>query len=46
MFGIYDLLCDECNLLFRGFAVPGTVSHRSKKRVRKSAPTNESRASR
>jgi hypothetical protein len=25
MFGIYNLLCDHCNLLFRGFAVPGTV---------------------
>ncbi len=34
MFGIYDLLCNHCNLLFRGFAVPGTVSkpgsHRKK----------------
>jgi len=26
MFGIYNLLCNHCNLLFRGFAVPGTVS--------------------
>ena len=25
VFGIYNLLCDHCNLLFRGFAVPGTV---------------------
>ena len=25
MFGYYSLLCDDCNLLFRGFAVPGTV---------------------
>ncbi|MDX6693369.1 MAG: hypothetical protein QOF02_972 [Blastocatellia bacterium] len=25
MFGIYNLLCDHCNLLFRGFAIPGTV---------------------
>lgn len=33
MFGIYDLLCDHCNLLFRGFAVPGTVNRPySKKR--------------
>jgi len=23
--GVYNLLCDNCNLLFRGFAVPGTV---------------------
>lgn len=33
--GLYHLLCDECNLLFRGFAVPGTVNSRSKKRDRK-----------
>ena len=25
MFGIYNLLCDHCNLLFTGFAFPGTV---------------------
>jgi hypothetical protein len=25
MFGIYNLLCDHCNLLFRGFAIPGTI---------------------
>ncbi len=23
--GFYSLLCDNCNLLFKGFAVPGTV---------------------
>ncbi len=23
--GIYHLLCNHCNLLFTGFAVPGTV---------------------
>ncbi|PYS49533.1 MAG: hypothetical protein DMF68_09690 [Acidobacteria bacterium] len=34
MFGIYDLLCDHCNLLFRGFAVPGTVGKRSSKKKR------------
>ncbi len=32
LIGIYSLLCDNCNLLFKGFAVPGTVpphgSHR------------------
>lgn len=36
IFGLYNLLCDSCNLLFRGFAVPGTVpkpgSSRSKRR--------------
>jgi hypothetical protein len=25
MVGIYNLLCDHCNLLFRGFAIPGTI---------------------
>jgi ribosomal protein L37AE/L43A len=25
LIGVYNLLCDNCNLLFRGFAVPGTV---------------------
>jgi hypothetical protein len=33
IFGIYNLLCDHCNLLFRGFAVPGTVpKHRNRKK--------------
>lgn len=36
LFGIYNLLCDHCNLLFRGFAFPGTVpkngSHRKRRR--------------
>jgi ribosomal protein L37AE/L43A len=26
--GVYNLLCDNCNLLFRGFALPGTVPAR------------------
>lgn len=31
--GIYSLLCDNCNLLFKGFAVPGTVpAHGSRRR--------------
>ncbi|MDQ1708270.1 MAG: hypothetical protein QOJ88_1481 [Pyrinomonadaceae bacterium] len=33
--GIHYLLCNHCNLLFTGFAVPGTVgrpSHKSGKR--------------
>lgn len=37
MVGIYNLLCDDCNLLFRGLAVPGTVSHHSRRRKEKSA---------
>jgi hypothetical protein len=28
MIGVYSLLCDNCNLLFKGFAVPGTVPRR------------------
>jgi ribosomal protein L37AE/L43A len=35
MIGVYSLLCDNCNLLFKGFAVPGTVpAHRSRHRRR------------
>ncbi|MGH9902426.1 MAG: hypothetical protein ACRD68_11525 [Pyrinomonadaceae bacterium] len=37
MVGVYNLLCDNCNLLFTGFAIPGTVpargSHRRKRRA-------------
>ena len=29
--GIHYLLCNHCNLLFTGFAVPGTVGHSSRK---------------
>ena len=32
--GIYSLLCDNCNLLFKGFAVPGTVPPRGSHRHR------------
>ena len=28
LIGVYSLLCDNCNLLFKGFAVPGTVPAR------------------
>lgn len=39
MIGVYSLLCDNCNLLFKGFAVPGTVpargSHRRRRRERR-----------
>ena len=28
LIGVYNLLCDNCNLLFRGLAVPGTVPPR------------------
>ena len=32
IFGIYNLLCNDCNLLFKGFAVPGTVPKHSRKK--------------
>ena len=32
LIGVYNLLCDNCNLLFRGFAVPGTVPARGTRR--------------
>jgi hypothetical protein len=28
----YNLLCDDCNWEFNGFAIPGTVSRRAKKK--------------
>jgi len=33
--GIYHLLCDHCNLLFTGFALPGSFRRRRKHRHRK-----------
>ena len=42
--GIYELLCDDCNLLFTGFAVPWTVSSRKKRRSQR-AMAHESKAS-
>lgn len=31
MFGIHHLLCNHCNLLFTGFALPGTVGRSGSK---------------
>jgi len=31
LFGIYNLLCDHCNWLFTGFAIPGTVRKRRRR---------------
>ena len=39
--GIYSLLCDNCNLLFKGFAVPGTVPARGSSRRRRRAQERE-----
>ena len=33
--GVYKLLCENCNLLFRGFALPGTVPARGSHRRRR-----------
>ena len=30
--GIHHLLCNHCNLLFTGFAIPGTVGRSGRKR--------------
>ena len=35
--GVYELLCENCNLLFRGFALPGTVPARGSRRRRRKA---------
>ena len=29
---LYNLLCNDCNLEFKGFALPGTVSKKGKKK--------------
>ena len=47
--GVYSLLCDNCNLLFKGFAVPGTVPTHGSRRRRRAAgrgPTGAKRAPR
>ena len=31
----YHLLCDNCNLEFKGFAVPGTVNSKGRPKKRK-----------
>ncbi|MBV9959576.1 MAG: hypothetical protein JO360_14215 [Acidobacteria bacterium] len=46
MLGIHELLCDNCNLLFTGFAIPWTVSsRRNRKKGGRLAP-HENKASR
>jgi hypothetical protein len=39
----YNLLCDNCNWLFRGFAVPGTVEFSSPRRKSRRAKASETR---
>ncbi|HEY8560801.1 MAG TPA: hypothetical protein VIL74_10540 [Pyrinomonadaceae bacterium] len=38
----YNLLCDNCNWEFKGFAVPGTVSAKPTKNPKKKTSTKES----
>ena len=35
----YNLLCDNCNWEFKGFAVPGTVTTKPTKKVKKTDPS-------
>lgn len=37
----YNLLCDNCNWEFTGFAIPGTVSTKPTKRQKKTAPAEQ-----
>ena len=47
LIGVYNLLCDNCNLLFRGFAVPGTVPARgTRRRHQHRRPGGDGRAAR
>ena len=39
--GIHYLLCNHCNLLFTGFAVPGTVSRPGKKGRQRASPAQK-----
>ncbi|MBC7909399.1 MAG: hypothetical protein H7Y30_02800 [Pyrinomonadaceae bacterium] len=34
LLGVHGLLCDGCNLSYRGFAVPGTVSEHTSRKSR------------
>jgi hypothetical protein len=41
LIGLYRLLCDNCNLLFKGFALPGTVPARGSRSRRRRAERSE-----
>ena len=36
----YNLLCDNCNWEFKGFAIPGTVQTKPTKKIKKSDDSN------
>jgi hypothetical protein len=37
----YNLLCNDCNLEFKGFAIPGTVSRKGKKKRKITSETSQ-----
>ena len=37
----YNLLCDNCNWEFKGFAIPGTVSNKPTSKKRKKEDSSE-----
>jgi hypothetical protein len=39
----YNLLCDNCNWEFKGFAIPGTVSTKPTKRKKTNTPEQNAR---
>jgi ribosomal protein L37AE/L43A len=43
LIGVYALLCDNCNLLFKGFAVPGTVPPRGSRSRRRRVERRDAR---
>ncbi len=40
----YNLLCDNCNWEFKGFAIPGTVSTKPTKKPKKESEEDKVRA--
>lgn len=41
LIGMQGLLCDNCNLSYRGFAVPGTVPKKTSRSYRNASKANE-----
>jgi predicted Zn-ribbon and HTH transcriptional regulator len=39
--GFRELLCDSCNLRFRGFVIPGTLPHSNRNRKKEDKPTRQ-----
>jgi hypothetical protein len=46
LFGFQELLCDSCNLRFKGFVIPGTLprSNRHRKKAGEAEPQTPSRS--